>query len=120
MSLHQLASSSDDAAPQRASLAWLLPAGLLAGFIALIWLLFGDRLLPAIEVQTVPTQTLRLGADLAAAPASSNAPPARAGAQDVATGPRHLSRHEARRTSDALPDGGAQAPSASSPSTLKT
>lgn len=54
------ASSTSAAAPSRQrSLAWLLPVGLLVGFIAILVWLFGDRLLPAIEVETAQVITIR-------------------------------------------------------------
>ncbi|MFC5050636.1 efflux RND transporter periplasmic adaptor subunit [Rubritalea spongiae] len=41
------------------SYAWMLPVGLLVGFVLILALLFGDRMLPAIEVDTMPVETLR-------------------------------------------------------------
>lgn len=43
------------------SLAWMLPAGLVLGFLIVLALLFGKRLLPAIEVTTAPVITIRAG-----------------------------------------------------------
>lgn len=74
MSLEQLISIPSQSAvkpndpPARRSLAWLLPAGLVLGFIAIIILLFGSRLLPAIEVTTAPVVTMRLSTDAVATP----------------------------------------------------
>ena len=56
---------SDDSPPQsrqrKKSLAWLLPVGLLLGFILIMALLFGDRLQSAQEVEMASVVTLRLG-----------------------------------------------------------
>lgn len=49
--------------PRRRSLAWLLPTGLLLGFVGIIILLFGQRLLPATEVKTTQVITMRLSSD---------------------------------------------------------
>ena len=43
------------------SLAWLLPISLLFGFILIFALLFGERLLPALQVTTAPVITIRSG-----------------------------------------------------------
>lgn len=59
----QAASSSGEVLPRKRSLAWLLPVGLLLGFILILALLFGERLLPAQEVKTAPVITLRLAAN---------------------------------------------------------
>ncbi len=63
MSLDQLTSAHQTGAtvPRRRSLAWLRPVALLIGFLAIIALLFGKRLLPAVDVKTAPVVTLRLG-----------------------------------------------------------
>lgn len=66
MSLDKLTSSqssgnASDAPVRRRSLAWLLPVGLLSGFLLILAWLFGERLLPAIEVKTAPVITLRKG-----------------------------------------------------------
>jgi multidrug efflux pump subunit AcrA (membrane-fusion protein) len=60
MSLDQLTNHSpaDPARPRRIP-AWLLPTGLLVGFVVVFLILFGSRLLPALPVQTVPVITLR-------------------------------------------------------------
>ncbi|MBT8036836.1 MAG: efflux RND transporter periplasmic adaptor subunit [Verrucomicrobiae bacterium] len=62
MSLEQLTSSRQTEAtlPARRSITWLLPVTLLVGFLAVIALLFGKRLLPAVEVDTAPVVTIRL------------------------------------------------------------
>jgi len=52
-------SGSQSHGKRKRSLAWLLPTGLALGFIAIIALLFGERLLPAVEVKTAPIITLR-------------------------------------------------------------
>lgn len=41
----------------------MLPVGLLVGFIAIFILLFGDRLIPAVNVKTLPVVTLRSSID---------------------------------------------------------
>ncbi|MBK1791754.1 efflux RND transporter periplasmic adaptor subunit [Persicirhabdus sediminis] len=46
------------------SLAWLLPVALLLGFALIFALLFGDRLLPAHEVQTSAVVTIRTAAQV--------------------------------------------------------
>lgn len=54
-------SSPNHSPPHRQrSLAWLLPVGLLLGFLLIFALLFGQRLLPAVEVKTAQVITLRL------------------------------------------------------------
>ena len=69
MSLHQITSSSQHAddptipPARKRSLTWLLPMGLLMGFIGVFALLFGSRLLPATEVTTAPVLTLRTSAE---------------------------------------------------------
>ena len=55
--------SSANAPPQRRSLTWLLPTGLVLGFLLIFALLFGQRLLPATEVNTAPVISLRLSAE---------------------------------------------------------
>jgi HlyD family secretion protein len=52
------ARSSSAAKPKR-NLSFLLPLGLVLGFLVIFALLFGKRLLPAVEVQTTPVITLR-------------------------------------------------------------
>lgn len=63
MSLEQLTqpnTSAHTSEPQtRRSLAWLLPSGLIIGFILIMALLFGDRLIPSTEVSVAPVITLR-------------------------------------------------------------
>lgn len=62
MSLDKLTSSKTPTAEpprRRRSLTWLLPTGLLVGFLGIFAWLFGDRLLPALEVKTAPVITLR-------------------------------------------------------------
>ncbi|MGJ8673087.1 efflux RND transporter periplasmic adaptor subunit [Rubritalea sp.] len=60
MSLDILKNNRDaPASKAKRSYAWLLPLGLLLGFLLILALLFGDRLLPAITVQTLPVETLR-------------------------------------------------------------
>jgi len=43
--------------------AWLLPVLLLLGFLALLTVLFGKRLLPAVEVKVAPVVTIRKDSD---------------------------------------------------------
>ncbi|MDB4623861.1 efflux RND transporter periplasmic adaptor subunit [Akkermansiaceae bacterium] len=52
---------SPPASTRKRSLSWLLPVGLLCGFLLIFGLLFGDRLIPATEVQTAPVITIRSG-----------------------------------------------------------
>ena len=60
MSLDKITSTTDaPIAKRQRSLAWLLPIGLLLGFIVILISLFGDRLLPAVEVKTARVVTLR-------------------------------------------------------------
>lgn len=56
-------SPTKDAAPRKRkrSLSWLLPIGLLFGFLFILGLLFGQRLLPATSVKTAPVITIRAG-----------------------------------------------------------
>lgn len=65
MSLDILTQSGGDSSPtsmtpnKRVSLTWLLPLGLLLGFILILAFLFGSRLMPATQVQTAPVVTVR-------------------------------------------------------------
>lgn len=61
VSLDKLTSTKENITQRKAkrSYAWLLPVGLIIGFLAIFALLFGERLLPAIEVKTAPVVTLR-------------------------------------------------------------
>ena len=66
MSLDDLTNFSSSDQPQsgspprrKRSLAWLLPVGLLLGFVLILGLLFGDRLIPAVKVTTAPVVTIR-------------------------------------------------------------
>lgn len=68
MSLDKLTQSSQSTAttpqpslPNKRSYTWLLPVFLLIGFLAVITLLFGERLLPAVNVKTAAVITLRSG-----------------------------------------------------------
>lgn len=73
MSLAQLSQSADSHdTPSRGkrSFAWLLPVGLLVGFLLIMALLFGSRLIPATEVTTAPVITLRQEASAAAQPST--------------------------------------------------
>lgn len=72
MSLDQLTSTATHlsesnttlpAPRQTRSWAWLLPVGLILGFLLIFALLFGSRLLPATKVTTSPVLTLRVSAD---------------------------------------------------------
>ncbi|MFD2157880.1 efflux RND transporter periplasmic adaptor subunit [Rubritalea tangerina] len=56
------AGASEVLAPRRKwSLTWLLPVGLLVGFATILAVLFGDRLIPATEVEVAPVVTVRAG-----------------------------------------------------------
>lgn len=46
---------------RKRSLSWLLPLGLIIGFLGIFALLFGDRLIPALPVETAPVITIRSG-----------------------------------------------------------
>ena len=64
MSLDDLTKPSSPTRSQsgaKRSHAWLLPVGLLLGFLIILALLFGERLIPAREVQTAPVVTIRAG-----------------------------------------------------------
>lgn len=50
---------SGHAPERRRSYAWLLPVGLLLGFVLILGLLFGKRLIPAKAVTTAPVVTIR-------------------------------------------------------------
>lgn len=64
MSLDLLTSSKNHPSPPtHRSFAWLLPVGLILGFLIILTLLFGQRLLPATEVRTAPIITIRQSAD---------------------------------------------------------
>jgi multidrug efflux pump subunit AcrA (membrane-fusion protein) len=53
--------SSGTSSKRKRSFAWLLPVGLLLGFVLILTLLFGERLIPATEVDTAPVITVRAG-----------------------------------------------------------
>lgn len=55
------ASGSQQPSPRKRSLSWLLPVSLILGFLLIFGLLFGNRLIPAIEVKTAPVITIRSG-----------------------------------------------------------
>ncbi|MEO1857013.1 MAG: efflux RND transporter periplasmic adaptor subunit [Rubritalea sp.] len=63
MSLDTLTQSGGNASNltlnKRVSLTWLLPLGLLLGFLLVLAFLFGSRLIPATLVQTAPVVTAR-------------------------------------------------------------
>ena len=64
MSLDLLTSSTNHPAPQKQrSYAWLLPVGLISGFLIILTLLFGQRLIPATEVKIASVITIRQSAD---------------------------------------------------------
>lgn len=68
MSLSSLTSSESASAPHRRGMpSWLIPVGLLLGFGAVFAVLFGEKFLPSIDVQTTPVVTLRGAADSSAA-----------------------------------------------------
>ncbi len=70
MSLDDLTSSrnssqtSTQTSKRKKSYAWLLPVGLVCGFIVVLALLFGKRMLPATPVKTAPVITIRAGEEL--------------------------------------------------------
>lgn len=73
MSLDILSKSHSDnraenviATRRRRSFAWALPFGLMVGFLAILALLFGEKLRPALAVKTAPVITIR---------AATSAPP---------------------------------------------
>ena len=55
------ASGSQSPSPRKRSFSWLLPVGLVLGFLLIFGLLFGNRLIPATEVKTAPVITIRSG-----------------------------------------------------------
>lgn len=55
------ASGSQSPSPRKRSFSWLLPVGLVLGFLLIFGLLFGNRLIPATEVKTAPIITIRSG-----------------------------------------------------------
>lgn len=62
--------SSSSGTPQtkrKRSFAWLLPIGLLFGFLIILGLLFGERLLPATPVKTTQVITIRAGESISSA-----------------------------------------------------
>lgn len=64
MSLDDLRTSPPQSSPssrKKQSLSWLLPTGLILGFLVILGLLFGSRLLPALAVKTAPVITIRAG-----------------------------------------------------------
>ena len=58
--LTQKPSPKNQPKPRR-SLAWLLPLGLVIGFLSILGILFGSRLLPATPVKTAPVIAIRTG-----------------------------------------------------------
>lgn len=81
MSLDDLTNhtSSDQPSPgsspkRKRSLAWLLPVGLLLGFILILTLLFGERLIPALKVETAPVVTIRSGESSPSIPSETPSP----------------------------------------------
>ncbi|WP_018970953.1 efflux RND transporter periplasmic adaptor subunit [Rubritalea marina] len=75
MSLDILTTAASHSATQsqhnkpRRSLAWLLPCGLLVGFVLILAILFGERLIPAQQVQV--SQAITLRSDDASLPVST-------------------------------------------------
>ncbi len=59
MSLDDLTQEPSNYQPAKKSRAWLLPVCLILGFILIIGLFFGDRLIPAKEVEASPVVTIR-------------------------------------------------------------
>ena len=62
--LKNISSTNSEGATQikrKRSYSWLLPVGLLTGFLLIFALIFGDRILPAIPVETTPVTTIRSG-----------------------------------------------------------
>lgn len=57
--INSSASGSEQTRPQKRSLSWLLPVGLILGFLLIFGLLFGERLIPATAVSTAPVITIR-------------------------------------------------------------
>lgn len=73
MSLSSLTTtrSEDTVSRRRGFPGWVLPTALLLGFLAIFALLFGERLLPTVQVRTTQVVTLR-GASTSAVSASSS------------------------------------------------
>ncbi len=63
--------SRDISSQRKRSLEWLLPVGLLLGFILILLFLFGERLIPAQQVETTPVVTIRSGESTPASPTDS-------------------------------------------------
>ncbi|MGJ8655784.1 MAG: efflux RND transporter periplasmic adaptor subunit [Akkermansiaceae bacterium] len=68
LTTHRTTEPTTSSSPQKRtrSLAWMLPVGLILGFLVVLALLFGKRLLPAIPVKTAPVITIRAGEELKA------------------------------------------------------
>lgn len=52
---------NEEPSSRKMSMTWLLPVGLLLGFLLILGLLFGARMLPAADVHTAPVVTVRGG-----------------------------------------------------------
>ncbi len=81
MSLADLTSSEFDADSsnhqsntRKRNYAWLLPVGLVLGFLTILALLFGKRLLPAIPVKTAPVITIRASEEISSHAEEKNLP----------------------------------------------
>jgi len=73
-------SSGTTQTKRKQSFAWLLPVGLFLGFLLILGLLFGKRLLPAVAVETASVITIRAGESTSSVeklstPESENTPP---------------------------------------------
>lgn len=76
MSLTQLSRTADHPPEKRKrSLAWLLPCALVLGFLLVVALLFGNKLVPAAKVNTAPVVTLRQEASSAPKPGQAPTAP---------------------------------------------
>ncbi len=78
MSLDILTSSGEISTPREGtkrkwSLTWLLPLGLLIGFILILAFLFGSRLMPATQVNVAPVVTVRATEGASSATSGSGA-----------------------------------------------
>lgn len=68
------ASQTNEPSSRKVSMTWLLPVGLLLGFLVILGVLFGSRILPATSVATAPVVTVRSGDSSAPAAGGQSGP----------------------------------------------
>ncbi len=56
---HQNQAASTNSKPPRRNLSWLLPIGLLIGFLITAWMIFGQELLPARDLEVTTVAAIR-------------------------------------------------------------